>query len=273
MTSPVEIANQSLDQLLCGQTVQSINPSDGSLAGDVYSRNYQPRVDALFRSAHWNCARFQAPLTLLRAAKGTVFNPTGATTSPPYPWLYEYAEPSAPYCLKVRFVYPIATAQSTAGNVSLPNTPLTTGNIPFFSDAMYPGVQPVPFVVGTSLNDQGKLRRVVFSNFPYLECVYTARVEDPTIWDSSFTDAAVMTLAAWCAPQVGGNPALAALNAQKAAGIIINARITDGNEGFTTTDHVVDWIAIRGRGATFGAGPGLCIGQWDSMSLPGMAAF
>ncbi len=210
---------------------------------------------------------------MLRAAKGTYANPQGATRSPPYPWLYEYAEPTAPYCLKVRFVYPIMTAQNTSGNISLPSTPLTTGNIPFFNDAMYPGVQPVPFVVGTSLNDQGKLRRVILSNVPYLMCVYTARIDDPTIWDSSFTDAAVMTLAAWCGPQVGGNPALANSNAQKAMGIILNARITDGNEGFTTTDHVVDWIAIRSSGASFYGGAGVGIAPWDTMSLPGMAAF
>ena len=56
-----------------GVTVQSIDPSDGSLAGDIMARNYQPRVDGVSRAAQWNCLRFEQPLTLMRASAASFF--------------------------------------------------------------------------------------------------------------------------------------------------------------------------------------------------------
>lgn len=57
MTAPVDVVNMALADIGARTLVQSINPSDGSQAGDIASLLYQPKMDALGRSAHWNCLR------------------------------------------------------------------------------------------------------------------------------------------------------------------------------------------------------------------------
>jgi hypothetical protein len=270
VTSPVDICNQSLDQIRSGVTVQSINPSDGSLAGDVMSRNYQTRVDAVSRAAQWNCLRFQQPLTLLRARAGTYFNPTGsASANPPSPWLFEYAWPTAPFCLRMRYLFPFppASGVSTGPIISLPSTPLTTGGIPFFPNGQSGRVLSAPFAPSIDYDPSGNMIKVLLTNAPYAIGVYTARVVDPTLWDPQFTDGVVMTLAAWTAEPITGSSAMVKEKSQLAASIIMSARISDGDEGTQTSDHVPDWIRIRGSGAPLG----LTVpndSAWDSLSLP-----
>ena len=113
--SPIDVCNMALSQVGARAAVQSINPSDGTAAGDACTLLYQPTVDAYSRAAHWNCLRFQSgqpgstfppPLELLKAAPGTpeqIANP--ALAAPPQPWLYEYALPTD--CLKARFLVPL----------------------------------------------------------------------------------------------------------------------------------------------------------------------
>jgi hypothetical protein len=53
-------------------------------------------------------------------------------------------------------------------------------------------------------------------------------------------------------------------------GIVDTARVADGNEGVTSTDHVPDWMAVRGVTAYWmaNAGPGCFLG-WQSLACPG----
>ena len=266
MTAPVDICNQALDQMRSGVSVQSINPSDGTLAGDVMSRNYQPRVDGVSRAAHWNCLRVEQPLTILRAARGTVYNPTGsASANPPANWLYEYAMPSQPWCLRVRYVFPWANQSTTSGNITLPNVPLTTGSVAELPSGYGCGVIAAPFAVSTDVDGSGNPIKVILTNAPYAQCVYTARILDPSLWDSQFVDAVVMTLAAWtCEPIAGGarTKELSMLAAQ----LITAARVSDGNEGTQTSDYTPDWIAIRGGRSLGLRSPGVT--AWDTLALP-----
>ena len=282
MTSPVDICNQALDQIRATATVQSINPSDGTLAGDVCSRQYQARVDGVSRSAHWNCLRYEQPLTMIKAAVGTDVNPTGAFPAPIGHWLFEYLLPAAPYCLKVRYVYPWLGPTTTGGgdfnadfnsdfSISQ-STPLTTGNIPFFPNSSADPSHPVRFVVSTDLDSNGNTIRVLYSNVENLICVYTARVTDPSMWDSSFTDAVVMTLAAWIAEPITGSSNITKTVAQMAGALVQAARLNDGNEGTLTTDATPDWIQIRGMGPSFG-GFGFAQAPWDTITFPGGTAY
>ena len=268
--SPEDVCNMALDQIRSGVTVQSINPSDGSLAGDVMSRNYQARVDAVSRAAQWNCLRFEQPLTLLRAARGTIFNPTGSTSSnPPVPWLYEYVWPATPFCLRMRYVFPFPpqSGQAAGPIISLPSTPLTTGNIATYPNGGYGNcVLSAPFAVSTDLDANGNSIKVVLTNAPYAVGVYTARMTDPAIWDPQFLDAVVMTLAAWTAEPITGSTAMVKDKSQLAASLVMAARISDGNEGTQTSDHSVDWISIRGGRSLGLQSPGVTL--WDTLSLP-----
>ena len=265
----VDICNQALDQMRAGTTVQSINPSDGSLAGDVMARNYQPRVDGVSRAAQWNCLRFEQPLTLMRAAQGTYFNPTGsASANPPANWLYEYEWPSTPFCLRMRYVFPFypINAQNT-GTIQLPTVPLTTGGIMTLPNGMSQRVIAAPFAISTDYDASGNTVKVILTNAPYAVGVYTARITDTDLWDPQFVDAVVMTLAAWTAQPITGSSALVKELGGLAAQLITAARISDGNEGTQTSDHSVDWISIRGGRALGGLqSPGVT--AWDTLSLP-----
>ena len=265
MLSPTAICNQALDEISARATVTSIDPSDGTQAGDICARHYQPRIDALFRSAHWNFARMQAPMTLLRARAGTPPNPSGALPNPPFPWLYEYAVPTVPKCLKARYIVPQLPGQ-TATTVPLTTGPQTV--LPAFSGANTP-----PFILSSDVDANGKQISVILTNQLAALLVYTARIEDPELWDPRFVEAAVMLLAAWIASPVNGSMQQAAKCTTMAQTLVMQARISDGDEGTSQVDLTPDWIFARSRtsGLTI---PGVSCGAgWDSLALPGGTVF
>src|SRR5258705_48294 len=100
MTSPVDLCNLALDQISARASITGINPAAlaNTVAAQVASRTYQLQADAIFGGAHWNSARKQGDLTLLKAARGTPETPDGSLPQPPIPWRYEYAYPDD--CLK-----------------------------------------------------------------------------------------------------------------------------------------------------------------------------
>lgn len=252
----VTVVNQALDEIRARATVTSINPSDGSKAGDIASRHYQPRIDALSRSAHWNCLRFQATLTMLKAALGTPENPQGTNPTPPLPWLYEYAWPSTPFCLKPRFIVP---PLNVVGGVPI----MTNAGIAQPSLAVK---SAIPFQVSIDTDSNGNAIKVILCNIAQAQLVYTARITDPDLWDPQFLDAAVMTLAAWFCEPITGSDKLTVQKVQLATGMITQARIADGNEGPTSTDNLPDWIRVRSGSPDWA--PVYTIG-WDSISFPG----
>lgn len=253
----VTLVNMALDEIRARASVTSINPSDGSKAGDVASRHYQPRMDALARAVHWNCLRYQASLSLISAAGGTPENPNSTPPFPPQPWLYEYAWPSSPACLKARFILP----------------PINTavGGIPFMTNL---GIsQPaftlkgaVPFVVSTDLDQNGNQIRVILTNTSQSQLIYTSRVLDPTLWDSNLIDAAVMYLAAWICEPITGSDKLTSEKVQLASALIQAARISDGNEGPQSVDNTPDFIRVRAGQPPWA--PIYFVG-WDQVSFPG----
>lgn len=269
MTSPVDIFNMGLDQIgASGQAIQGFSPPipATSLAAQVATRNYQTQMDALFRAVHWNCARFQTPggLTLLKAAAGTPENPSGSLPVPPLPFQYEYALP--PDCLKVRFVIPSPTPQS-GGAPFLTNQGLTTP--PLINTSL-------PFVVGLDLDAAGQQTKVILTNAENAQAVYTARVSDPDNWDPQLVVAASSVMAAWSVNPLLRNSELLKERVQVAGGLIVQARVTDGNEAIATTDHMPDWIEVRGTGGGFSwegrGGVGYMAG-WDAITMPNGLTF
>lgn len=258
ITSPVQFCNLALSQSGSRAQVQSISPSDGTAAGDACTLLYQPTVDAFARGAHWNCLRFQASLTLLKAAAGTPENLDGAGPQPPQPWLYEYALPND--CLKARFVVPILQQRQ-------PNPPLTTG--PSVVIAATIARYAVPFLVAVDTDTQTPPNeaQVILTNLRGAQLVYTKRLANIALWDSQFVMGAKAALAAWLVPALSLNAQLMALSIQIAKGTLDSARITDGNEGPISQDHTPDWILIRGGGSPNPAG--LFIAPWDSFEFPG----
>jgi hypothetical protein len=263
---PVEVVNQALDMIRARATITSINPSDGSVAGDAANRHYQPRMDSLFRSAHWNFARFQMKLTLLKAARGTPENVDG-TFLPlaPQGWLYEYAWPQQPFCLKARQMMPEIPPPD--GTLLAGGIPLTTAGGLVTPNDPWQRVNNA-FTPAMDLDQAGRQTRVILSNTRRAILIYTARIEDPDMWDSQFLDAAVVNLGAWLVEAVTGSMQLDQLTLGKVRAAVEMARITDGNEGPTSTDHLPDWMQARQGwiGSTLGFAPV----PWEPLFLPGL---
>lgn len=295
MTSIVDVANQALDAIRSRATVSTINPSDGTLAGNVISRHFWPRIDSLARAALWNSHRYQLPLTLIRARQGTDENPDGTLYgNPPWPWLYEYALPTgflssvitvplnpttgstqtitiptAPLFLRARFIVP------KISNTGGATTPLMTGG--GFANAVplpVGATPPIPFLISSESDANGNQTKVLLTNAQQAELVYTARVSNPDLWDPNFMEAAVMTLAAWIEQPIAGNNQLTAMLAQQAQSLVMIARVSDGDEGTSIIDNTPDWISARSLPAAGMIGASSFYGPaYDAMAFPGGVVF
>ncbi len=251
MTTQIDVCNRALLSIGARAQISSINPSDGSTEANACSVLFAPTFEALGRSAHWNCLRKQVTLTLLKAAEGTPENPLGTTLpQPATPWLYGYLLPSD--CLQMRFIVP-----------SLPAGAATTGGA--VADTTYNNVAPtwlgvnggqIPFQISYDTDTSGNPIVVILSNQDQAQAVYTVNQPNPLIWDSQFQAAMVASLAAYLVPALSLNMPLMQASVASAERVIMQARVSDGNEGVTTQDHVPDWIHARGARSFYGWGAG-----------------
>ena len=188
MSSQVDIVNRALLAIGARAQVSSIDPSDGSVAGDAAAVLFTPTFEMLARSAHWNFLKRQADLNVLKAAQGTLENPDGLTLGiPPIPWTYSYAYPSD--CLKMRSLVP-------ANNSDLsPGIPLMTNMAT--SMPVYVSQNAVPFSVAYDVDNSGNPIQVVLTNMSQATAIYTVNQPNPVIWDSLFQQAMVASLAAF----------------------------------------------------------------------------
>lgn len=249
---PVDVVNIALMEIGSQSTISSF--TEGSTEANVASLLYQPKIDALHRAAHWNFSRKQVALTQLKAS---IIGSAVSTNPPPVPWLYEYAYPVD--CLKARFVFPqppppSGTAPPLMGGVQ--------SVMPY-----YTGMFPVNYVVGQDVDANGVPIRVILTNAPLAQLVYTARVTNVDMWDPHFLSAASSTLGAWFVNALARNTALMKDQVALASNIIQQARVSDGNEGFTSTDHAPDWIRIRSFQYDW-TDPSDYVSTWDAMSFP-----
>lgn len=264
-----DIANLALDAI--GAEVVLGDVEDGTREAEVCLRSYRECLMQLLRAAHWQFARVQRPLLLLADATGQTIN-VGTQVIPP--WIYEYAYPND--CVAARFVPFIPNnAAAPSGNISLPPTPLTTGlatnplvgqrlrpsRFLISRDSNYP---PAPGMITwevQGVSPQG--RTVVLSNIPNACLVYTSLVLYPSEWDSLFRAAMVAYLASAIALPLSKDRRMGmALRKDQIAIVkdkVMAARVADGNETWSTTDHVPDWIRARMSGSGYGYG-----NQWGS---------
>lgn len=297
MNLPTDICNQALDAVGIEETLGDIE--EGTRAAQVCLRAYRQCLMQLLRAAHWDFARKQVPLTLLADATG---NTPNVGTLVPSNFLYEYSYPTD--CMKARFVpwNPLQNPGPPTGNISIPtNIPLMTGLAQQNNVGMRQ--RPARFLIATDFNyppPQGQItwevqgvspqgRTVVLTNVKCASLVYTALMLYPSVWDAQFRAAFVSYLASEVAMPLSKDKkfglALRADQMKIAKEKIAAARITDGNEGWYSSDIPVDWMDARragggywggsGRGGGFGGeGGGGCYGYgWDSCMLADGTAF
>jgi|SRR6202167_2323494 len=167
VASPEEICNLALRRIAYPYPIGNIY--EGSPAARVAVEIYGQTRDELLRSADWDFARQAVGLTLLKTAPVGGYGATPWTpTNPPPPWIYEYAYPVG--CLLIRSVRP------------------TPAVIPEFDP------QPNVFVLGNDAS-LSVPTKVILTNLPYAQAVFTAQITDPTQWQVSFVEALIAALA------------------------------------------------------------------------------
>lgn len=89
--------------------------------------------------------------------------------------------------------------------------------------------------------------RFVLCDEPAAEAVYTARVDDPNLYDAGFASALVDQLAAHIAYPITQKTEMAVRLAQMARAALADAMAADVNEADAAAgDRIPDWIAARG---------------------------
>ena len=244
MTTPVQISNLALME--SGSRIP-LTSFDNSPQGVVAATFYTPKTRALLRGANWDFARAQVTLAVWKQA---IVNGATSSNPPPQPWQYSYIWPTD--CLKARFVIPTYIT-SPAG------TPLTTA-----PNALMPRLDvltSVPFVPGTDFDQNGNPIRVILTNLPNAQLVYTRDLSQfPDTWDPLFLNAETAYLASYFINALTRNAAQYKDQVAIATSLIAQARVASANEGINTTDHLPDWIRARWGGNAGYTQPGQVAG-------------
>ena len=221
-TSQVAICNLALDAIGTRSTISSL--TEGSAEANACSRQYQPALEAVLQAAHWNFARRQIAMSLLK--DGTLQPDQGV----PVPWVYEYAQPSD--MLQARYVMPISVSQST----TFVGTPAT----------QYPITPTVRFIVSSDVDTGGNAINVILTNQPQALLCYTYRCTNVNLFDAQFLRAFANYLGYCLAVPLSGDKALAKMAFQIADNTCKAAQASNANEGPDIINNTPDWISTRG---------------------------
>lgn len=274
MTTILDIANRALAAVgarsgAAGSTSYLKSLSDGSNEAAQLNLIFNSTRDDLLRGAHWNFARKTAILTLLKSAPwtpeaqaaGISAQSAWSTSFPPPPWSYSYAYPSD--CLLVRQLQ----TQAFYGTGTAYGYPGYAGSVSLGGPRAR-----IMFAVGTDTNTSGANINVVMSDVQNGLGVYTAQISDPNLWDPSFQQCMVSSLAARLAVPLVGSPQMHQALLQEAQMYVIAARTANANEATSNVNTVPDWIAARGDGAGgyFGGMDTPFVAPWDAIGWMGI---
>jgi len=277
MTTPATIANQALDAIGIGADIEIGDLEEGTREAKVCLRAYGKCLRQLLRGANWDFARKTAPLVLLADASGQTQNVGNMV---PIPWIYEYSYPID--CMKMRFIpfNGYLNPPIPGNNIQIPPPTTAPGaNLPSLIGTR---LVPAPFLVATDYNyppdpslqyqevqGQGQQgRTVILTNMQNAQAIYTAFISEPSLWDALFRGAFVSYLASEVALSLSKDIKIGmAIRGEQIKIVkakLDAARIADGNEGTSSTDHLPDFMRVRSWGTAYGGGavgPG-GIGFW-----------
>lgn len=295
MNLPADIGNQALDAAAIDLAIGDIQ--EGTRPAQVLLRAYGQCLRQLLRGANWDFARKTSDLQLLADATGST---PDVGTNVIIPWIYEYGYPVD--CMKARFI-PWNTTNfepgTPPGNITppAPTAPLVTGGSP-----PYTGQRLIPtrFIVATDPNfppdpatpademPQGQSpssTTVICTNVQKAKLVYTALMIYPATWDAMFRAAFVSYLASEIAVPLAKDKKFGVSMQDRLIKIVKDkireARMADGNEGFTSSDIPVGWMRARFTGGgrntwspgSEGGGPGFVWGANDMCSFADGTAY
>ena len=266
-----DVMNQALDAIGWGTIIG--DPEEGTREAQILLRAYGQCRKQLLRGAHWDFARKTAQMNLLADASGQTAN-VGSIV--PVPWLYEYSYPTD--CLKARFIpwNPQITPAQPPGNIQTGSAPVVTGLVQ--GPIVGQRIKPARFTVATDPNFTSQPgsngweipgvspmgSTVILTNVQTATLVYTMDMLYPNMWDAQFRAAFVAYIGAevalplWMQKDVKIGMAMRTQQIAIVKDKLKAARITDGNEGWFSSDLYPDWMRIRNTGGGYGAN------NWDA---------
>lgn len=271
-TIPVDVVNEALDEI----GIAAIGAlTDGTPAANAAARIYWRTLRGVLSAAPWNFARMEIPLTLLGsngAPNTSPINPNPPQVfgnPPPQPWIYMYDWPVD--CVHLRYVPSVGTIQQTPTGQPIipPNTPTANawwGPAPFLVHSY-----PLPNASGWDdiEGHDPDSTKVILTNVCNAHAVYTAMKQYPDAWDALFQKAFSLTLAAQlCMPCIKDRKeAMAVRRDTRALAVeaLNEARVRDGNEGWTVIDHTPDWIRNRAGYTGWGRNGWPVGGGWNPL--------
>jgi hypothetical protein len=215
VSSKADLANQALAAIGTRSSIADVDNEQSQEANQIRLQ-YDNALAAVLESAHWNFARSQVALTMLKDAS--------AGDDVPAPWAYEYAYPAN--CAQVRYIMP--TLDYTPGVGSAPQA------------------TPVRFVVSLDADDNGNDRKVILTNQPQALAVFTKLVTNVDLFDALFNRAFSAYLGHLVCMALTGDRARAQYAFDLANRASNAAQASNGDEGLTIIDSVPDWIRVRG---------------------------
>lgn len=230
----VAIANMALSAIGTRSTIASL--SEDSPEAATCQLWYQQCRDGLLRAFPWNWARRQVVLALYKSAAGTLENPQGTLPEPARPWRYEYSWPSD--CLAALYILPV---QHRGDGAIAP--PLTTGPVTTVQDNRTP---PIKFLVAGDRDSDGNALKVILTNQPIAQLVYTGKITDANIWDANFVDGLIGRLAQRISIALTGDKALTQLAIAAGQAAEGRAEAENGEEGISVNVWTPDWLEARG---------------------------
>lgn len=280
--TPTAICNQALDVAAVDFTLGDIQ--EGTREARVCLRHYTECLRQLLRGVQWDFARKQAPMTLLADATGQT--PLVGTLVPGSQFVYEYAWPAD--CAKIRYIpwNPFLNPGAVVGNLSPSNStaPVVTGlgQQPGMGQRVVPApylvtsdINYLPAGVGTNPTSYPGVspigQNVILCNVQNAHVVYTFDAVYPSQWDHQFRAALVIYLASWVALPLAKDKGFGISMQDRIIArtkeIIMAARVSNGNEGWYSSDIRTDWMNARVTG-----GNGMWGNAWPGAGGPGSGA-
>jgi hypothetical protein len=259
--------------------------TDGTVVAEAARRNYGQALRQLLRSAHWNFARKQAPLTLLGDATGNSQAPVSTYVEPG--WTYAFAWPLDGVQGRWMPFTPGSAIPTNNQGVPLTTGPQLTSGYPLTpARFLVSSSDQYPVVIGnqdwTQLPDLQRTegvgqtsRKIILTNCsPCAQFVYTRLVVQIEEWDELFRQSMVTMMALILAPTAIEDPKLRISERERLIPIlknaVDNARVANGNEAGMpqTIDREASYIRARNWGSWGGRGAGNGVGfGWGADGL------
>jgi len=216
MATETDICNRALTRIGAARITDI---GDNNPSANNCRQVYDGVRDTVLRAHDWNFARKRKILAVISGEDYSGWN-----------YAYEYPDD----CIKIVEVYNESTADGYVGGRVIDGE--------YFASVVDVRGDEIPYEVcaNSALN-----KRRILTNQEDAELIYTARVENPTLYDSQFVDAMAWLLAADLCMPLKGDPNLANQIMQRYTFSLSQAETQDAREEETKEPNVSSYESAR----------------------------